>query len=53
VNLVFGVLCTVSGAWTQMTVPIGTTISYCAGVTSVVGAFFVFIGLIKGELGNE
>ena len=49
VSLMFGLLCTMLGGWTLLAVPMGTAASYCAGFTSVIGSFFVFIGLLKGE----
>jgi hypothetical protein len=52
VSLLFGLLCVLSGGWTLLAVPMGTAVSYCAGLTSLVGSFFVFIGLLKGELGE-
>ena len=48
-SLMFGLLCTMMGGWTLLAVPLGTGASYCAGFTSVIGSFFVFIGLLKGR----
>ena len=51
-SLLFGLVCMLVAGWTMLGVPMGSAISWCAGFTSVVGSFFIFIGLVKGELGE-